>query len=71
MVGLIPPFAVETIEPELLDRLPRFKRRMEWFLNERPDLAACQLSHHRVAAKVPALLQRLTAVNQTRRPAIV
>ena len=39
LVGLIPLFAVETIEPELRDRLPRFKRRMEWFLNERPDLA--------------------------------
>ena len=39
MVGLIPLFAVETIDPALIDQLPRFKRRMEWFLNERPDLA--------------------------------
>ncbi len=39
MVGLIPLFAVETLEPELLNLLPRFKRRMEWFLNYRPDLA--------------------------------
>jgi hypothetical protein len=38
MVGLIPLFAVETIEPELLDRLPGFKRRMQWFLDNRPDL---------------------------------
>ncbi len=40
MVGLIPLFAVETLEPELLAKLPDFKRRMEWFLNYRPDLAA-------------------------------
>ncbi len=40
MVGLIPLFAVETIEPRLLDRLPDFKKRLEWFLNHRPDLAA-------------------------------
>jgi hypothetical protein len=40
MVGLIPLFAVEIIEPELLDRLPDFKRRLNWFLNYRPDLAA-------------------------------
>ena len=40
MVGLIPLFAVETLEPELLDRLPDFKRRLEWYLNARPDLAA-------------------------------
>lgn len=40
MVGLIPLFAVETLEPELLERLPDFKRRMEWFIENRPDLTA-------------------------------
>jgi hypothetical protein len=40
MVGLIPLFAVETLEPELLERVPEFKRRLEWFLAYRPDLAA-------------------------------
>jgi len=39
MVGLIPLYAVEIIEPEMLERLPDFKRRLEWFLNYRPDLA--------------------------------
>ena len=39
MVGLIPLFAVETIEPEILERLPNFARRMHWFLEHRPDLA--------------------------------
>jgi len=39
MVGLIPLFAVETLEPELLERLPGFRRRLEWFLMHRPDLA--------------------------------
>jgi hypothetical protein len=39
MVGLIPLFAVETLEPELLDRLPGFRKRLEWFLNHRTDLA--------------------------------
>jgi hypothetical protein len=38
MVGLIPLFAVETLEPELLARLPGFKRRLEWFIDNRPDL---------------------------------
>jgi hypothetical protein len=40
MVGLIPLFAVETLEPELLERLPKFKQRLEWLLAYRPDLAA-------------------------------
>jgi hypothetical protein len=39
MVGLIPLFAVETLEPEMLDRLPGFRKRLEWFLSHRPDLA--------------------------------
>ncbi|MGH9313958.1 MAG: MGH1-like glycoside hydrolase domain-containing protein [Vicinamibacterales bacterium] len=38
MVGLIPLFAVETLEPELLGRLPGFRRRLEWFIEHRPDL---------------------------------
>jgi hypothetical protein len=38
MVGLIPLFAVETLEPEALDKLPDFKRRLEWFIDNRPDL---------------------------------
>jgi hypothetical protein len=39
MVGLIPLFAVTTIEPELLKKLPDFAARMAWFLQHRPDLA--------------------------------
>jgi len=40
MVGLIPLFAVETLEPELLARLPDFHRRLEWFVDNRPDLTS-------------------------------
>jgi hypothetical protein len=39
MVGLIPLFAVETIEPDLLNACPGFKKRMDWFIRNRPDLA--------------------------------
>ena len=48
MVGLIPLFAVETIDQELLDKLPNFKRRMNWFLENRKDLTseiACMKTH--------------------------
>ena len=38
MVGLIPLFAVETLEPELLEQLSGFKRRMDWFIDNREDL---------------------------------
>ncbi len=40
MVGLIPLFAVSTIEPEALDALPNFRRRLQWFIDNRPDLTA-------------------------------
>jgi hypothetical protein len=39
MVGLIPLFAVEVIDHQVLDMLPHFKRRMEWFLNHKPELS--------------------------------
>ena len=47
MVGLIPLFAVEILEPEVLNRLPDFRRRLEWFMDNRPDLTenfACMRS---------------------------
>jgi hypothetical protein len=39
MVGIIPLFAVETLEPALINRLGGFKRRLKWFIQNRPDLA--------------------------------
>jgi len=38
LVGLSPLFAVETLDPELLASLPAFHRRLEWFIDNRPDL---------------------------------
>ena len=39
MVGLIPLFAVEVLEDDVLERLPGFRKRLEWFLNSRKDLS--------------------------------
>jgi hypothetical protein len=38
LVGLIPLFAVQTLDPELLDQLPEFKNRMQWFITHHPEL---------------------------------
>jgi hypothetical protein len=38
MVGLIPLFAVETIDTDLLERFPAFRRRFQWFVDHRPHL---------------------------------
>jgi hypothetical protein len=40
LVGLMPLLAVETIQWQLIDTLPGFKERLEWYLKYRPDLAS-------------------------------
>jgi hypothetical protein len=40
LVGLIPLFAVEVLEPELLAKVPAFAARLRWVLDNRPDLAS-------------------------------
>jgi hypothetical protein len=39
MVGLIPLFACEVIEPEVLAKVPGFRKRMEWFLKHEPEMS--------------------------------
>jgi hypothetical protein len=53
VVGLIPLFAVETIEPRVMERLPGFERRMQWFIRHRPDL-----THNVASMAVPGKGQR-------------
>ncbi|HXP16302.1 MAG TPA: hypothetical protein VN868_04330, partial [Terriglobales bacterium] len=58
MVGLIPLFAVETLEPDILDRHPGFKRRLEWFVKNRPDLTdniACMMTEGKGARRLLAI----------------
>jgi hypothetical protein len=38
-VGIIPLFAVEVLENAIIDKLPGFRKRMQWFLDHRQDLA--------------------------------
>eukprot|EP00931_Biecheleriopsis_adriatica_P031338 TRINITY_DN1838_c0_g2_i1.p1 TRINITY_DN1838_c0_g2~~TRINITY_DN1838_c0_g2_i1.p1 ORF type:complete len:973 (-),score=214.79 TRINITY_DN1838_c0_g2_i1:72-2990(-) len=40
IVGLIPLFAVEVLEPDMLKKLPRFADRTQWLFENRPDLAS-------------------------------
>ncbi|HEX8846231.1 MAG TPA: hypothetical protein VF791_16400 [Pyrinomonadaceae bacterium] len=60
IVGLIPLFAIETLEPEMLDRLPGFKRRMEWFIHNRPDLTGNVASMELPGRKERRLLSVVT-----------
>ena len=40
IVGLIPMFAVEVIDDEMIENLPNFKKRMKWVLENKPELAS-------------------------------
>ncbi|HWC98623.1 MAG TPA: hypothetical protein VG456_17810 [Candidatus Sulfopaludibacter sp.] len=53
LVGLIPLFAVETLESRLMDQLPGFQRRMRWFIENRPDL-----THNVASMQVPGKGER-------------
>ncbi|MDP2365968.1 MAG: glucosidase [Ignavibacteria bacterium] len=39
MVGLIPLFAVEVLDPELMKQVPEFEARLNWFLTNKPEMA--------------------------------
>ena len=61
MVGLIPLFAVETLEPETLARMSGFKRRMEWFIDNRKDLignVACMRTRGQGERRMLSILDR-------------
>ena len=65
MVGLLPLIAAEVLEEEVIDQLPAFKKRMQWFLDNRRDLAS-QVSfaegrhqHLLLAIPVRARLERV------------
>jgi hypothetical protein len=61
MVGLIPLFAVETVDEKWLERLPDFQGRMDWFLQNRPDLTddiECLQTEGRNGRRLLALVNR-------------
>lgn len=39
LVGLIPLYASMTLEPSILAQFPKFKKRVEWFINNRTDIS--------------------------------
>jgi len=61
LVGLLPIFAVETIEPEMLQQMPVFDRRMNWFMKNRPHLSgkiACTKTPGKESRRLTAILTR-------------
>jgi hypothetical protein len=59
LVGLVPLFAVEVIDDELLQSLPEFAKRLKWLLEHRPDLAALVSRWHEKGSDEKHLLSLL------------
>lgn len=45
LVGLIPLYATMVLEPATLNRFPGFKKRVEWFIDNRPEVAARNMAN--------------------------
>ncbi len=58
IVGLIPLFGVLTLEPDMVDRLPGFRRRMQWFIDNRPEFR----DHVQIVETAGAGMRRLLSI---------
>lgn len=51
LVGLIPLYATLTIEPSAIKRFPSFAKRMQWFLDNRPEMSSRNIANMSVPGK--------------------
>jgi len=63
LVGVVPIFAADTLEAQTVDRRPGFKKRMQWFIDNRPDLTEglASMTHGGIEQR-----RLLSVVNRTR-----
>ncbi|KAI0758346.1 Six-hairpin glycosidase-like protein [Irpex lacteus] len=51
LVGLIPLYATLVLEPSVINRLPGFKKRMEWFIENRPEMSDRNMANMKVKGR--------------------
>jgi len=69
LVGLIPLYASLTLEPQLLEKFPSFKKRLEWFIEKRSGIADRNIASMKAKGVGERLL--LALVNKDRLVAIL
>jgi hypothetical protein len=67
LVGLIPLYACCTLEPEVMDRLPWFKKRVEWFIEHNPHIAQRNLANLKRRGRGERILLSLVDEDKLRR----
>jgi hypothetical protein len=45
LVGLIPLYGTLVLEPAVLNKFPGFKKRMQWFIDNRPEVSARNMAN--------------------------
>jgi hypothetical protein len=65
MVGLMPLYATLVLEPSVIKQFPGFKKRMDWFIENRPDISMRnvanirgQLYHYVTCLKLTRLTEK-------------
>lgn len=61
LVGLIPLYATLTLEPELINKLPNFKKRVNWFMENRHDVAERNMASLKKRGKDDRILLSLVS----------
>ncbi|KAF7714046.1 Alpha-glucosidase [Penicillium ucsense] len=61
LVGLIPLYAVLTLEPEIINKFPSFKRRVDWFIEHKSDVAERNIASMKTRGKDDRLLLSLVS----------
>ncbi|KAF1808757.1 hypothetical protein P152DRAFT_208283 [Eremomyces bilateralis CBS 781.70] len=59
LVGLIPMFATLTLEPQLINKFPNFKKRLNWFIENKADVAERNLASMKIRGKDDRILLSL------------
>jgi hypothetical protein len=67
MVGLMPLIATLTLEPEVINKLPDFKKRMEWFIENKNDVFERNIASMKRRGKNDRMLLSLVSEDKLRR----
>jgi len=67
LVGLIPMYATLTLEPEVINSFPSFKRRMDWFIKNKPDVAERNIHSMAKRGKGDRILLSLVSEDRLRK----
>lgn len=67
LVGLIPLYATLTLEPHTIKRLPGFKKRMEWFIENRSSISKRNIANMSLGGKGDRRLLALANEDRLRR----